>query len=115
MHEYGIVDALLTRVEAEAAARRARAVRRVRVRIGEAAGVEIELVEKAYQLFRERGICRGAELEVARVAAAWQCPRCARRFAAGEPLRCEGCQTPARLCAGDEIMLDQIEMEIDDV
>lgn len=112
MHEYSILRALLDRVEAEAHARNASAVRRIRVRIGEFAGVEPELLRSAYSLLRERTICQDAELEIRSVKACWECPRCARRIAHGEVLQCPECQAPARLASGDEIVLDQIAMEV---
>ncbi len=112
MHEYSIVRALLDRVESEARARRATAVHRLRVRIGELSGVEVDLLATAYRTFRERSLCAGAEMDVVPVAAEWACPRCARPLVAGEVLRCPDCAVPARLVAGDEIVLDRIEMEV---
>jgi hypothetical protein len=46
------------------------------------------------------------------VAARWSCPGCGRPIASGEILRCPDCLRPARLEAGDEILLEQIEMEV---
>jgi len=112
MHEYSILRALLDRVEAEAHARSASSVRRIRVSIGEFAGVEPELLRSAYTLLRERTICQDAELEIRAVKARWECPLCTRRIAPGEVLQCPECRTPARLASGDEIMLDQIAMEV---
>ncbi len=113
MHEYSIVQALLARVETEAEARGAVAVHRLRVQIGEMSGVEVPLLETAFELFRERSICEGAELEVVPVPATWSCPRCGTSLEPGAPLRCESCGVPARLKAGDEIFLERIEMEVD--
>lgn len=112
MHEYSILRALLDRVEVEAQARNATAVRRIRVRIGELAGVDRELLLSAYALLRERSICQEAELEIDSVEARWQCPRCAQLIARGAVLRCPACAAPARLASGDEIVLDQITMEV---
>ncbi len=112
MHEYAIVQALLAQVEAAAQAAGATAVRTIRVRIGELAGVEVDLLRTAYATFRERGPCRTAELAVEAVAARWACPRCRRPRARGEVLRCPECSLPARLVAGDELILDRIEMEV---
>ena len=112
MHEYSIVRALLDRVEREARARQATAVHRLQVRIGELSGVEVELLETAYRTFRERSLCAAADLEVVPVTAEWACPRCERPVAAGGFLRCPDCAVPARLVAGDEIILDRIEMEV---
>jgi hydrogenase nickel incorporation protein HypA/HybF len=112
MHEYSIVQALVERVTLEARARRATAVHRLSVRIGELSGVEVALLATAYRTFRERTICERAELEVQTVAARWECPACGRAIGRGDLLSCPACAVPARLAEGDEIMLDRIEMEV---
>lgn len=112
MHEYSIVQALIERVDAEARARGASAVRSLSVRIGELSGVEADLLTTAYVTFRERTICQGAGLDVRRIAARWECPACGRSIGRGEVLRCPTCDAPARLAEGDEIMLDRIELEV---
>jgi hydrogenase nickel insertion protein HypA len=115
MHEYSIVQALVERVEEEVARRGAAAAHRLHVRIGEASGVEIELLKTAYGVFRERTICEKAELSILPVPARWECPRCHAEIRRGSILRCPECAVPARLAAGDEIFLDRIEMEVADV
>ena len=112
MHEYSIVQALLDRVQAEADARDAVAVHRLRVKIGEFSGVEIELLKSAYDLFRQRSICETAELDLVPVAARWACPSCRRPIRRGEILRCIDCDAPAKLIEGSEIVLDRLEMEV---
>ena len=112
MHEYSIVGELISRVEAEARAHGAASVHRIQVRIGELAGVEIELLESAYAVFREKTICSNARLEIDPIPARWACPQCRRSISRGEVLRCTHCQVPARLESGDEIILDRIEMEV---
>jgi Zn finger protein HypA/HybF involved in hydrogenase expression len=42
----------------------------------------------------------------------WACQACGRRIERGRPLRCPECLAPATLIAGDEIILDRIEMEV---
>ena len=115
MHEYSIVRSLIERVEREARSRGATAVHRIRVRIGELAGVEPALLESAYELFRDHTICREARLEVQSESAEWACPDCQQPIARGAILRCGECGTPARLMRGDAIMLERIEMEVRDV
>jgi hydrogenase nickel incorporation protein HypA/HybF len=115
MHEYSIVAALVERVQREVAARPGAQVRRVHVRIGELAGVEIELLKTAYDTFRERSVCEGAELSITPTPALWRCTRCDRAVAPGGILRCPVCGRAAQLTSGDEIMLDRIEMEVRDV
>ncbi len=113
MHEYSLIDALVRRVEAEASARRALAVHRVVVRVGELAGVDPELFRTAYETFRPGTACERAALEVRTVPAAWRCPACARDIARGEVLTCPACGAPAELADGsDAILLETIEMEV---
>jgi hydrogenase nickel incorporation protein HypA/HybF len=114
MHEYSIIQALLARVDREARARKATSVHRLHLRIGELSGVEIELLTRAFETFRERSLCAGAEMDVQPVAAEWTCPGCGESIARGAILRCRACGLPARLVRGDEIVLDRIEMEVPD-
>ena len=111
MHEYSIVQALLERIEHEARAHHASRVHRVQVSIGELAGVEVELLQTAFDTIRRRTICDTSQLDVNRIAARWECRRCHAPIAPGAPLTCTACGSPAHLAAGDEIILDRIEME----
>ncbi|MGB8932206.1 MAG: hydrogenase maturation nickel metallochaperone HypA [Anaeromyxobacteraceae bacterium] len=114
MHEYSLVQSLVERVKAEATSRRAIAVHRVTVRIGELSGVDPELFQTAYDTFREGTLCSKAPLILERVAATWSCPRCGARVAGGGALRCLPCGVPARLDdGGDALMLNGIELEVD--
>jgi hydrogenase nickel incorporation protein HypA/HybF len=115
MHEYSIVQSLMAHVEAHARQHRALSVRRVVVRIGELSGVEPDLLQTAYDLIRERSLCAEAPLDISTVEARWECRQCGRPVARGLVLKCEACGAPARLVAGDEIVLDRIELEVGDV
>lgn len=115
MHEYGIVGALVAQVEREAQARGATSVHRVEVAIGELAGVDVQLLVSAYEVFRAGSVCAKAELSVRRVDARWQCPRCAQGLARAARLRCPRCDAPGRLVAGDDLVLERIELEVSHV
>ena len=115
MHEYSIVASLIDRVRQEAALHGGTRVHRLHVKIGELSGVELDLLKTAFDTFRERTICDGAELTIDTVAPAWACPTCKRDVARGSVLRCEECGRPARMVQGDEIILERIEMEAPDV
>lgn len=112
MHEYSIVGSLIERVRSEARARQASSVGRVRVLLGELSGVDPELLSTAWEVFRERTLCAAAALEIRTVPARWVCPECRAALARGGILRCPSCGVPARLASGDEIVLEQIEMEV---
>jgi hydrogenase nickel incorporation protein HypA/HybF len=111
MHEYSLVRAMVDRVELEARARNATAISRLAVRIGAMSGVEPELFASAFTLCRE-GILAEAALDIRRSEAAWVCSKCAAAIPVGAVLRCAACDAPAKLVAGDEILLEQIEMEV---
>ncbi len=111
MHEYSLVAALTRKAEEEASAHHATAVTRLRVSVGALAGVEPELLASAFTLCRE-GLLAGAALEIRNVAASWACPRCDAAVPVGAVLRCAACGLPARLVSGDELLLEQIELEV---
>jgi hydrogenase nickel incorporation protein HypA/HybF len=113
MHEYSLVEALVSRVEAEARRRGALAVHRLSVRLGELSGVDPELFQTAYDTFRAGTICAEVPLALTRVPASWSCPRCRAPIARGAILRCAPCDVPAQLDAdSDALTLDSIEMEV---
>jgi hydrogenase nickel incorporation protein HypA/HybF len=87
-------------------------VHRVRVKIGELSGVEPELLDHAFKVVRDRGVCQDAELEIERVPAQWACPECGRMGEPGERLQCSLCRIPLALAGGDEILLEQIDLEV---
>jgi hydrogenase nickel incorporation protein HypA/HybF len=110
MHEYSIVQALMARIEEQAGAHGALAVR-----IGELSGIEPDLLASAFDMVRERTICGTATLDIRRVAAKWVCRRCGAEIPAGGRLQCAACGGAAKLAQGDEIVLDQLELEVGDV
>jgi hydrogenase nickel incorporation protein HypA/HybF len=112
LHEYSIVGAMIARIEAEARERDAVSVRSVRVSIGELSGVDPELLASAYEIFRARTLCESADLSIERVEAQWKCATCGGTEESGGYLRCQSCGGALRLVRGDEIILQQIEMEV---
>lgn len=111
MHEYSLVQSLMSRIEAEARSHNAGAVHRIELSIGEQAGVELDLFKTAFETFRHGSICSDAQLEVTPVAATWECPLCGIELGRGDVLLCRDCGVPAQLVAGGDIVLERIEME----
>jgi len=115
VHEYSLVSTLLERVVAEAAARDATSVRKIRLLVGEHAGVEVDLLRWAFGVLRENTPCAEAELEVVSVAARWECSRCSCEVPAGTgTLVCPQCEAPAALVTGMELVLERIELQVPD-
>jgi hydrogenase nickel incorporation protein HypA/HybF len=113
MHEYALVQGIVSRVEAEVRARGATRVHALRVSVGELSGVDPELLQTAYDTFRAGTVCAEAPLAITREPASYACPTCGRTFARGEVLRCERCGLPARLNErGDALLLESIDLEV---
>jgi hydrogenase nickel incorporation protein HypA/HybF len=112
MHEYSIVQSLVDSVAAAVGTRSDAAVHRVHVAIGELAGVDCTLLATAYEVFRDGTLCEHAALTIDRIPARWECPRCGAVMQRGGFLRCALCHEPANLAAGDEIVLQRIELEV---
>lgn len=114
MHEYSLVRALLDRVDRSAREHGASQVSALRVRVGEVAGVDMELLASAFDLARAGTSAASAELELVGEPARWECASCKVEVPRGAVLRCPACGDPARLTGGDEILLERIEMEVPD-
>jgi len=113
VHEYSLVEALITRVEAEVRRRGALKVHGLSVRVGELAGVDPGLFQTAYDTFRAGTGCAEAPLTLKTVPARWTCPGCRQAIPRGEVLHCRACDLPAKLDEGsDALTLDGIDLEV---
>lgn len=82
MHEYSIVQAMFDQIARLTQTHNAHAVRRIRVRIGEFAGVDPSLFQSAYEVYRIDTPCADAQLHIERVP------------------------------ESDDLILDQVELEV---
>jgi len=115
VHEVSLVHSLFDQADRAIAPHSSRAVRLMKVRIGELAGVDPELFRTAFDGCRlERGYAEAA-LEIALESSAWRCASCGAALERGGPLRCTACGAEARLAAGGDLILDRLELEIADV
>ena len=112
MHEYSIVQSLVDAVTAAVGDRGVTTVHRIEVAIGEVSGVDCGLLATAFEVFRAGTLCEHASMTIEEIPARWQCPECGSAIARGRVLRCALCNEPARLAAGDEIVLQRIELEV---
>ena len=112
MHEYSLIQSMFDQIHETVRAHHAQAVRRVKVRIGQSAGVEIELFRTAYDTFRAGTLCADAPMDIEEVPVRWECPEGHGDIVPGLALRCPVCGGPARLTSGDEIILERLELEV---
>ena len=112
MHEYSVVQALLDQVEGHVRGRGAVKVHRVRLKLGESAGVDPELFQTALDTFKKGSVLEGAEIEIVHVPTSWECGLCKTPIARGERLQCAHCGGAGKQVSGDELVLDQLELEV---
>lgn len=112
MHEAALCSALLEQVARVAREQDAARVVRVRVRIGPLAGVEPELLARAYAVGRIGTVAEEASLEIELATVRVRCRACGREGAASpQQLCCGSCgSADTQLLAGDDLLLTQVEL-----
>jgi len=112
MHELAVCQALLDEVERIARAQHAERVAAVRVRVGVLAGVEPELLQRAYEVARAGTLAEGAALAIEDSPVRVYCQRCGNESAASaQRLLCAVCgDWRTKVIAGDELMLMSVDL-----
>ena len=113
MHEYSIVQALLTQCEEIAAQNDAKLITKIVVKIGKMSGVDPHLLEVAFNTFKEKTICDGAEFVVNIQPLTIECNGCKTITELDEIFyKCPGCESlDVRVIDGEEMFLMTLEME----
>ena len=108
MHELGLCEAIVHRVEERAGER---PVARVRVRVGRLHHVHPEAFEQSFMIAAAGGVAEDAVAELVLVPVRASCPACGAETVAEEQvLACSSCgSVDVELTAGDELMLESIE------
>lgn len=113
MHEFGLAEAALKSVLAEARKADAVQVFRVVIRIGELSGVDVESFRFAFESIRSGTPAGDAALEIESVPATARCLDCGAEFPATDTLggACPHCQSArTTLTRGRELDLVQLEL-----
>ena len=113
MHEYSVVQAILDQCENIAKANDATIITKVVVKIGVMSGVETHLLEVAFNTFKEKTICDGAEFVMNLQALKIECKDC-KEVSELEKIhyRCQACgSTNVKVIDGEDMFLMSLEME----
>nr|WP_174250635.1 hydrogenase maturation nickel metallochaperone HypA [Sulfurimonas autotrophica] len=113
MHEYSVVQALLEQIETIAAENEATKVRKIVVKIGLMSGVESHLLEIAFNTFKEKTVCDGAELIVNIQPLTIECNNCGN-ISELEKIDycCQNCESiDVQVIDGEDMFLMSLEME----
>ncbi|MEV1054444.1 hydrogenase maturation nickel metallochaperone HypA [Streptomyces sp. NPDC049887] len=116
MHEMSIALAVVDQVEEAARSHGASAVRTVRLRIGELAGVVPDALAFSFQLACAGTLVEGAELVTETVPGLARCAPCGDEWAVGMPprLTCPVCdRAAADLVSGRELRIAAVEWRDD--
>ncbi len=112
MHEYSIVQALLNQCESHATEHGAKKITKVVTKIGVLSGVEPDLLQTAFDTFKEGTICDGAEFVMNIQPVVIRCREC-REVTVLEELnlvcpKCGSIQT--EIADGEEMYLMSLDM-----
>lgn len=113
MHEYSIVQALLTQCEDIARENEAESVTKIVVKIGKMSGVEPHLLEIAFNTFKEKTVCDGADFIINIQPLTIECNQCGATAALDEIFyKCPDCESlDVKVVDGEEMYLMSLEME----
>ena len=113
MHEYSVVQALLEQIEDVAEQNDASKVTKIIVKIGVMSGIEAHLLEIAFNTFKEKTICDGAEFVMNIQPLKIRCNSCKTECEL-EKIHycCQKCQsTDVEVIDGEDMFLMSLEME----
>ncbi|MDD3775258.1 MAG: hydrogenase maturation nickel metallochaperone HypA [Sulfurovaceae bacterium] len=111
MHEYSIVQALLTQCEDIAAKNDANAVNSIEIKIGVMSGVESHLLKTAFDTFKEGTVCGRSQLIIHEQPLKILCNECG--FESEVPVyKCSKCESlNVKVVDGEDMYLMRLEME----
>lgn len=114
MHELSIAQDIVDIVRQNLPGKGTQPVRRVKVRIGEMAGVVPDSLEFCFQAITSNTMCEGAALVIEHVPVVLRCNACGKESALEHlAFYCPFCRsTDVVMISGNELQI--VEMEIDD-
>ncbi len=115
MHEFSIVQSLLSLIEEHARKNNANSVSKVVVKIGKLSGVEPHLLKMAFDTFKEKTICENAELEMIIQDVIALCENCNKEFKIeNNQFICPYCEGfNLKILDGEDMYLISLELDVD--
>ena len=113
MHEYSVVQALLNQCEEVAEQNNATKVDKVITKIGVMSGIETQLLQTAFDTFKEGTICADAEFIQNIQKLKLECKECSNIFEVDEVRYfCPKCESlKVKVLDGEDMYLMSLEME----
>lgn len=112
MHEYSIVQALIDQCEVYAK-NESGSITKVFVKIGVMSGVEPDLLQNAFNVFKDNTVCQNAQLQLDLQELIIFCDHCKREFELKKrEYCCPECQSiNIDIIDGEEMYLMRLELE----
>lgn len=112
MHEYSIVQSLLESCEEHARQNESTNVTKVIVKIGVLSGVEPDLLQTAFDTFKEKTVCENAEFIINRQKVVIACLSCDEESTLEKnEFACPKCNsTQVKVIDGEDMYLMSLEM-----
>jgi len=112
MHEFSIVQDLLHMCEKNAQENNATKITKVEVKIGKLSGVEPHLLQTAFDTFKEKTICDGAEFCIHHQDLVVRCTECGKESTLEKnTFACPKCEGSVEVLDGEDMFLMRLEME----
>jgi len=113
MHEYSVVQALLNQCEEVAEKNNATKITKVVCKIGVMSGIEIHLLQVAFDTFKEGTLCDGAEFVINSQKLVVRCRECKAEYEIDEiNYKCRNCgHLGMDTIDGEDMYLMSLEME----
>ncbi len=113
MHEYSIVQSLLDSCEENAQANNATRITKVVVKIGVMSGVEPDLLQTAFDTFKEHTVCHDAQFIINIQPVVIKCLQCHKESTLKKyDYNCPKCQSiEIDILDGEDMYLMQLELE----
>ena len=112
MHEFSIVSSLLDLCEKNAKENNATKIIKVEVKIGKLSGVEPHLLQTAFDTFKEKTICDGAEFCIHVQELVVGCKKCDEQSVLKNNIFvCPKCGGDVEVLEGEDMYLMRLEME----
>lgn len=113
MHEYSIVQSLLDTCEEHARQNESTNVIKINVKIGVLSGVEPDLLQTAFDTFKEKTVCENAEFIIKHQKVVISCLNCGKESTLDKhEFLCPKCESSEiKVIDGEDMYLMSLEME----
>ncbi len=115
VHEYPLVQTIINKAAAHAAANHGRRVRRIALVVGDSSGYVPESIQMYFDIIAEGTVCADAALDIRHIKPQWKCTGCGLLFERRPfSFACPECGADSRPTdVGREFYIESIDIDVD--